>query len=81
MNTTNKTELERIVNNGGFHAKVAQTVLSTGQMSLKQQMILNEVSEFWFDCNEFEIDVTNLRHDQKFEDMQNESRNQQMKSL
>ena len=49
-----KTELERIVTLGGFHAKVATTVLNTKKLSWKQIDILEQVSEFYIDMAEFE---------------------------
>lgn len=49
-----KTELERIIALGGFHAKVAITVLNSKKLSFKQMDILDQVSEFAIEIDEFE---------------------------
>jgi hypothetical protein len=67
-----QTLVQEIANsNKGFASKVAATVLSTGKCSYKQFEILNEVATDWLELNELDmIDVTNLKHDAKFEAMQ-----------
>lgn len=69
-----KKELERIIALGNFQSKVAMTVLSTGKMSPKQQDILNQVSSFFIDQDDFQIEVCDIKHSQSFEVMQNKSR-------
>lgn len=69
-----KKELERIITLGNFQSKVATTVLSTGKMSFKQQDILNQVSLFFIDQDDFQIEISDIKHSQSFEDMQNKSR-------
>lgn len=76
-----KKELERIVNLGNFQSKVATTVLNTCKMSPRQQEILNQVSLFFIEQEDFIIDATNLKHDDSFENMQNKSRNNQAVGL
>lgn len=72
-----KNELEKVIAKGGFHSKVAQTVLSSGVCSFKQMEILNEVADIFFDLADFPIDVTNLKHDETFAKIQaNQVRNQ-----
>lgn len=75
-----KQELERIITLNNFHSKVATTVLNTGKMSFKQQDILNQVSLFFIDQDDFQIETSDIKADQKFENMQIKSRNNQLPS-
>lgn len=75
-----KKELERIITLNNFQSKIATTVLSTGKMSFKQQDILNQVSLFFIDQDDFQIEISDIKANQKFEDMQIKSRNNQRPS-